>query len=548
MQSDLKAVRWDKATDKDKKQKEHFLAVFEKKKPLKKNGSNRYPDKKRKKKTFSKNIQNAMPSKGVSPRNKINTHAKNTVNARGMYMVADRMDRLNGYKREHEAETDAGQVSKESIVATYETAGIILNTPKWQSKLSDAYYDKKMRHSKNEMAKQSGHEKTEKIRKEREAQNKSIQKAALDRKYQAAKREEEAIVEAYEDVRNIIVKAARKIAKVVREHTTIISIIIIFIIMVVIVATSVSSCAVAVADGIGIYLGNLSPSDDLSMTECENYFKEKEMLLRERIDHIEEEYPDVDEFVYSLSEIKHDEIQLMAFLSSAYESYTLEEVENVLDEIFEALYQLTMEEKTEKRTSRIYNQVSESWEEIEHEVNVLYVTLIRNDLDAVLRERLTGKDEQELYEIYIHSSGGHQAFYNPFDVDWNQYVSSEFGWRIHPISGQEKFHNGVDIALMEGTEIKACSSGKVVKSYYSASAGNYIIIEDERGYTSHYMHLEERYVKEGDEVIHGMVVGTVGNTGNSTGAHLHLGIQNESGDWLNPRFLVSTYVEQKEDI
>ena len=134
--------------------------------------------------------------------------------------------------------------------------------------------------------------------------------------------------------------------------------------------------------------------------------------------------------------------------------------------------------------------------------------------------------------------------YNPFTVDWKAHVSSEFGWRVHPILGKEKFHNGIDIALPTGTEVHACTTGKVLQSYMSSTAGNYVVVQDATGYTCHYMHLSSRAVSVGDVVKHGDLIGKVGSTGRSTGPHLHLGIKDDKGEWMNPRFLLSDYVKK----
>lgn len=77
----------------------------------------------------------------------------------------------------------------------------------------------------------------------------------------------------------------------------------------------------------------------------------------------------------------------------------------------------------------------------------------------------------------------------------------------------------------------------------SQTAGNYVVVQDETGYTCHYMHLSVRSVKVGDTIKHGDIVGKVGSTGRSTGPHLHLGVKDAAGEWLNPRFLVSNFAQ-----
>ena len=362
------------------------------------------------------------------------------------------------------------------------------------------------------------------------------------RKHKQYQAEHKSLTQMVEETKQQVVKIISRLKEMFSVKRTVIGIIAVLILTIVIVVASVFSVGVGVANGVGIYLMGLSMSEDANMTEADNYFSEKEMLLQESIDNIQEDYPDFDEYVFDVDEIGHDPILLMAFLSSIYESYTLDEVKDMLDAIFDSLYNLELVEAIEERSRQVFNEETGEYDEEIYYVKVLYVTLTKGDLLQILSGYLTTDDEREMFEIYTDTEGAHQSYINPFDFDWTANISSAFGWRIHPISGQEKFHNGVDIALPTGTNIGSCSKGVVIKSYYSQSAGNYIVIEDESGYRCHYMHLNERYVSVGDVVNYGDVIGTVGNTGNSTGPHLHLGVENEDHKWINPIFVVSNYV------
>lgn len=90
-------------------------------------------------------------------------------------------------------------------------------------------------------------------------------------------------------------------------------------------------------------------------------------------------------------------------------------------------------------------------------------------------------------------------------------------------------HFGIDIAAPQGTPIVSIDNGVINKSYYSDTYGNVIFIEHESGLEAVYAHLHERYVREGDIVNEGTVIGTVGNTGRSTGDHLHFEVH--VGNW-----------------
>ena len=111
--------------------------------------------------------------------------------------------------------------------------------------------------------------------------------------------------------------------------------------------------------------------------------------------------------------------------------------------------------------------------------------------------------------------------------------TSPFGYRIHPIYGYRKMHNGVDLAAPKGTPIKAAKAGTVVAASYGSSAGYYVQINHGDGFQSKYLHMTHYIVKTGQYVTQGQVIGYVGSTGASTGPHLHFGIL-YNGSYVNP--------------
>ena len=105
------------------------------------------------------------------------------------------------------------------------------------------------------------------------------------------------------------------------------------------------------------------------------------------------------------------------------------------------------------------------------------------------------------------------------------YISSSFGVRTDPFNSKKKdFHTGLDIAAAKGSFIKSAFSGVVIKAEYSPTAGNYITMQHGDSLTTLYAHNQFLLVKEGDYVMQGQVVATVGETGNATGPHLHFEI------------------------
>ena len=112
-------------------------------------------------------------------------------------------------------------------------------------------------------------------------------------------------------------------------------------------------------------------------------------------------------------------------------------------------------------------------------------------------------------------------------------VTSPFGYRWHPTTGEWSMHKGVDLAAPKGTPIYASRSGYVNVATYHATAGNYVTINHQDGYTSVYMHMTHYVVKPGQYVKLGELIGYVGSTGRSTGPHLHFGIH-KNGTYVNP--------------
>ncbi len=116
-------------------------------------------------------------------------------------------------------------------------------------------------------------------------------------------------------------------------------------------------------------------------------------------------------------------------------------------------------------------------------------------------------------------------------------VSSEFGYRIGPISGDAGIHTGIDLAASYGKEIKAAAPGKIVDASWDNSYGNYIKILHDNNTVSIYAHCSSLCADEGERVETGDVIAKVGSTGDSTGNHLHFEIRKDNIR-INPSFYI----------
>jgi murein DD-endopeptidase MepM/ murein hydrolase activator NlpD len=132
------------------------------------------------------------------------------------------------------------------------------------------------------------------------------------------------------------------------------------------------------------------------------------------------------------------------------------------------------------------------------------------------------------YEGLVLPSGTGQLMYPTIGG-----VTSNFGWRTHPILGTERFHSGIDFGADYGSLIYASAQGRVIYADWYGGYGNAIIIDHGNGITTLYAHCSELYVKDGEIVAKGQPISAVGSTGFSTGPHLHFELR-ANGEPIDP--------------
>jgi murein DD-endopeptidase MepM/ murein hydrolase activator NlpD len=145
---------------------------------------------------------------------------------------------------------------------------------------------------------------------------------------------------------------------------------------------------------------------------------------------------------------------------------------------------------------------------------------------AVQVRRLTS---QEIAAMSLPSNGDKQML---FPLITPSAISSLFGTRVHPVTGQVRFHQGTDLAAPEGTPVLAAFSGRVEIAGWLGGYGLIVVISHGETHETRYAHLSEVLVKPGQEVKQGTVIGLVGSTGMATGPHLHFEIWQKMQDGL----------------
>ncbi|MCI9069025.1 MAG: peptidoglycan DD-metalloendopeptidase family protein [Lachnospiraceae bacterium] len=360
--------------------------------------------------------------------------------------------------------------------------------------------------------------------------SKWMQKRKLRRKYAQAAREAQHTAQHTRQAATTVGKIARAVQQYAAAHKSALLIVAMLALVISFFSSGLASCTAMLSGGQASFLSAVYLANEQDICSAELYFTELETDLQLNISSTAASFPGYDEYRYSVGEISHNPYELMAYLATLYDPFTFEQVRPEIERLFAEKYQLTRTPITETKYDENDNP---------YEWTVLKTTLTVRRWADLMGETLTPGEQTDRYEGYMQTLGGRQAFANPFDFPWLGSVSSPYGWRVHPISGEKDLHRGVDIAAAQGTVIKAVQDGRVVSAGNAGSYGLCVVIEDEKGYQSRYAHCASLSVNAGQEVKRGDVIATMGSTGDSTGPHLHLEVM-LNGEYLNPYYFVDT--------
>ena len=246
------------------------------------------------------------------------------------------------------------------------------------------------------------------------------QKQAIKKEYAAAK----AGAAAAENTASGTAKAAQgtvsiteKAFQFVQSHSHIIIGIAAVGLLVLVIVGSVSSCSVLINGGGNVVLGTSYTAEDEDLKGAETDYTKLEDKLRKQIDRIETDHPGYEKYRYNLAEIGHNPYELASLLTVEFENYTRSQVQARLQSIFEAQYELKLEEKVEIRTrkeTRVgyrYNPITGTGHTytyqvtVQYEYKILNVTLLNRGVDYVARNSGLSDDQLERYEVTLECRG-----------------------------------------------------------------------------------------------------------------------------------------------
>ena len=387
---------------------------------------------------------------------------------------------------------------------------------------------------------------------QKKALQKRLQKQRIKREYIKARKKAAAgktAEQAFEKTKNGAVTVARKLQEFARKNAGLLVTVGIMALLFMMIMVSVSSCGAMFADTQSTILAASYLSKPKEIDAADLQFTRLELDLQKEIDRVETDNPGYDEYSYNLGAIGHNPFTLISYLSAVHTEFTASEVESEIQALFDEMYALTLTPDTETRTRTVTKtgtrtvtdpvtgeETEEEYEyeeEEEYEVSILRVTLTVIPLESLVSGKMD-TEQAEIFAMYGETNGLLQEFASPLNLYWYYYVSSYYGYRKNEVTGNEEFHRGVDIAVPTGTTVYAAHDGTVTAVAYDSHYGNYVAIEID-GYTTKYAHMDSLSVSAGQTVEKGAVIGTTGNTGSSTGSHLHIECL-YNGEYYNPLF------------
>jgi murein DD-endopeptidase MepM/ murein hydrolase activator NlpD len=371
------------------------------------------------------------------------------------------------------------------------------------------------------------------------AYSRIIQKRRIKRGYSVAAKRKGA--NAAGKAASVVQSKAKRAFSAAARHPAIAGIIGALVLLLVIIFAAFSSCTNVSMGGLTNIAASSYLAENADIDDAELYYTEWETDLLIQAQGAESAYPGYDEYKYNIGDVSHSPYNLMAYLTVKYNDFAFAEISNDLREIFYDQYTLLYTEKIETRyrTEQRINAAGETVAvSVPYEYKILHTTLSAKSFSDIILP-LMDRSELERYALIVQSKGNRQIAGSPLDSNWLPYVTSDYGYRIHPVTGEKSYHRGVDIGIGVGTKVRAAHDGIISTGNDAGGYGKYITLTGKDGLITKYAHLSEFIKGNGRTVSKGDVIAETGNTGNSTGPHLHFEIIKD-GRYLNPLYFAIT--------
>ncbi len=333
------------------------------------------------------------------------------------------------------------------------------------------------------------------------------------------------------------------LASGVEEYLLIAVAVIVLISLVIILIAIIIVCILAMNFYNSSVQGAMYQSNPMAIEQAELHMTYLEASLKAYMEDIENQNPGYDGYITEAGDsIGHNPYTLINYLSAKYGEFEYDDVEAEIDDLFNTSYTLvTWVEDIEVSPPEEEEDEDEDDDDEEPEtitLHILHIKLTRTNLEGIVESRLNG-EEREIYDLYGETHGGLQCISSLIGGNYYGNISSFYGYRYHPIHEEIRLHRGLDIALPEGTDLFAGVDGTISIGDDPGGYGNFVTITGNDGITVRYAHMSNISVSQGQTVHKGDVLGQSGNTGASTGPHVHVEVIID-GEYYNPLFYLDT--------
>ena len=391
----------------------------------------------------------------------------------------------------------------------------------------------------------------------------------------AAKETGKKTYEGTKETAKVVKAVVRRVVSAVFALPKALLIILLLLIVLLLIGGEIAGSTVSlVTEAASIMSAATYQSSPQMIDQADLEFSYMELMLRDQIDEIEDDYPDYDEYSYTLGSIGHDPFTLINYLHAEYGTINSDAMAS-LEGLFNAMYQLKLTPTEETRYRLVPKPPEEDEEDDsgdedddseddddeedeedegdesgddeededddeepeyileEYTVSILKVELISRSMESVVEERLAGNATgKAIYAVLNKTHGLVQYIASPTFDTWS--VESYYGYRRNPYGDYPELHRGLDIAMPVGTSVHSAISGTVKEIGSDPMFGDYIVVEDERDYTVKYASMGHISAIPESIVHQGETLGYSGSNG-SEPPSLHMEFL-VNGTYYNPLF------------